>query len=125
MVESIEELYEEHLKEEPEPKEVITSTKFRLETKEHIRWRIKKEDLDREILRAAMIAELDAINLYEQMADMTQNKDTRNLLLDVAKEEKTHVGEFQTLLLMQDREQEEELEEGKKEVKELMRQSKK
>ena len=82
--------------------------------------RIKKEDLDREILRAAMIAELDAINLYEQMADMTQNKDTRNLLLDVAKEEKTHVGEFQTLLLMQDREQEEELEEGKKEVKELL-----
>jgi hypothetical protein len=30
------------------------------------------------------------------------------------------VGEFQTLLLMQDREQEEELEEGKKEVKELL-----
>jgi len=87
--------------------------------------RIRKGDLDREILRAAMIAELDAINLYEQMADMTQNRDLKKLLLDVAKEEKTHVGEFQTLLLKQDREQEEELEEGKKEVKELMRKFKK
>ncbi len=86
---------------------------------------VKKEDVDKAILRAAMIAELDAINLYEQMADMTQDIGIRNLLLDVAREEKTHVGEFQTLLLMQDREQEEELEEGRKEVKELMRRAKK
>jgi rubrerythrin len=81
---------------------------------------IKKEGLDKEILRAAIIAELDAINLYEQMAEMTQNKIIRKLLLDVAREEKTHVGEFQTLLLMEDEQQEKELEEGKKEVKELI-----
>ena len=86
--------------------------------------RIKKGDLDREILRSAIIAELDAINLYEQMADMTQNKNIRKLLLDVAREEKTHVGEFQVLLLIEDKEQVEELEEGKKEVKELMRKGK-
>ena len=86
--------------------------------------RIKKGDLDREILRSAIIAELDAINLYEQMADMTQNKYIRKLLLDVAREEKTHVGEFQVLLLMEDKEQIEELEEGKKEVRELMRKGK-
>ena len=83
--------------------------------------RIKKEVLDREILRAAMIAELDAISLYEQMADMTRNKNIRKLLLDVAREEKTHVGEFQSLLLMEDKEQEKELKEGKKEVEELMK----
>jgi len=82
--------------------------------------RVKKEVLDKEILRSAMIAELDAINLYEQMADMTQNKNIRKLLLDVAREEKTHVGEFQALLLMKDKEQEKELKEGKKEVEELM-----
>ena len=82
--------------------------------------RIKKEGLDREILRAAIIAELDAINLYEQMADMTQSKKIRKLLLDVAREEKTHVGEFQTLLLMEDHQQRDELEKGKKEVKELL-----
>jgi rubrerythrin len=39
--------------------------------------------------------------------------------LDIAKEEKTHVGEFQALLLINDKEQEKELEEGKKEVNEL------
>ena len=83
--------------------------------------RIGKEGLDKEILRSAMIAELDAINLYEQMADMTRSKNIRKLLLDVAREEKTHVGEFQTLLLMGDKEQEKELEEGKKEVKELIK----
>ncbi len=80
---------------------------------------MKKEDIDREILRAGIIAELDAINLYEQMAAMTQKKDIRKVLLDIAKEEKTHVGEFQTLLLQLDKEQERELEEGKKEVKEI------
>jgi rubrerythrin len=82
--------------------------------------RIKREDSDREILRAAIIAELDAINLYEQMADMTQNKNVRKLLLDVAREEKTHVGEFQTLLLVKDPQQKDELEEGKKEVKDFL-----
>ena len=81
--------------------------------------KVKKGDIDREILRAGIIAELDAINLYEQLAAMTENKNIRKILLDVAKEEKTHVGEFQTLLLQLDKEQGRELEEGKKEVKEL------
>jgi rubrerythrin len=82
--------------------------------------RIKKEDLDKEILRAAIIAELDAINLYEQLAQSTRNKNIRRLLLDVAREEKTHLGEFQTLLLREDQQQISELEEGKKEVKRLL-----
>jgi len=81
--------------------------------------KVKKEDLDKEILRAGMIAELDAVNLYEQMAVMTENENIKKILLDIAKEEKTHVGEFQTLLLKEDAEQVKELEEGKKEVEEL------
>jgi rubrerythrin len=80
---------------------------------------MKKEDIDREILRAGVIAELDAVNLYEQMAAMTQRKDIKAILMDIAKEEKTHVGEFQTLLLRLDKEQERELEEGRKEVEEI------
>jgi len=80
---------------------------------------MKKEDIDREILRAGIIAELDAVNLYEQMAAMTQRKDIKAILMDIAKEEKTHVGEFQTLLLRLDKEQERELEEGRKEVEEI------
>lgn len=82
--------------------------------------KIKKENLDKEILRVGIIAELDAINLYEQMAAMTENEDIKRILLDIAKEEKTHVGEFQTLLLKEDKEQEKELEEGREEVDELM-----
>jgi rubrerythrin len=82
--------------------------------------RIKKEALDKEILRAAIIAELDAINLYEQMAGITRNRNIKNLLLDVAREEKTHVGEFQAFLLMEDKEQEKELKEGKREIQELI-----
>ena len=86
--------------------------------------RIKNEDLDKEILRAAMIAELDAINLYEQMADMTQNGNIRKVLLNIAREEKTHVGEFQALLLMEDEEQFQELKDGEKEVQELLNRKK-
>jgi rubrerythrin len=83
--------------------------------------RIKKEDLDREILRAGMIAELDAINFYEQMAALTGNEAIRSVLLDIAKEEKTHLGEFQALLLREDEEQSGELKDGEAEVAELLR----
>ncbi len=81
---------------------------------------INKEDLDKEILRAGIIAELDAINLYEQMAALTKNEHIKEILLDIAKEEKTHVGEFQALLLKYDEEQVKELEDGKEEVEELI-----
>jgi len=59
--------------------------------------KVSKRLLDCEILRVAIIAEL----------------------LEVAREEKTHVGEFQALLLKEDNEQVQELEKGKKEVEEL------
>ena len=81
--------------------------------------KVGKENLDKEILRIGMIAELDAVSLYEQMAVMTLDKHIKEILLDIAKEEKTHVGEFQALLLERDREQTKELEKGKKEVDEM------
>lgn len=80
---------------------------------------IDKGNIDKEILRAAIIGELDTINLYEQMAFLTKSKAIRATLLDVAKEEKTHIGEFQALLLQLDQEQADELEHGKKEVEGL------
>ncbi|XOB40398.1 MAG: ferritin family protein [Candidatus Nealsonbacteria bacterium] len=81
--------------------------------------KVNKEDIDKEILRLGMIAELDAVSLYEQLAAMTENEDIKKVLIDIAKEEKTHIGEFEALLLKIDKEQESELEEGKKEVEEL------
>ncbi|MEM3574117.1 MAG: ferritin family protein [Nitrososphaeria archaeon] len=80
--------------------------------------KLNKDEIDMEILRIGMIAELDAINLYEQLAALTEDKKIKSILLDIAKEEKTHFGEFQTLLLSKDKEQVKELEEGKKEVEE-------
>ncbi len=80
---------------------------------------VGREDLDKEILRLGIIAELDAINLYEQLANMTENEDIKKVLMDIANEEKTHVGEFLALLLKRDEEQVKELEKGRKEVDEL------
>lgn len=79
---------------------------------------LKPEDIDQEILRVGIIAELDAVNLYEQMAAKAQSEDIKKILLDVAKEEKTHVGEFQALLLERDKEQVDEMAAGKEEVDE-------
>jgi rubrerythrin len=81
--------------------------------------KVKNEDLDKEILRLGMIAELDAISLYEQLAVTTGNETIKKVLLDIAQEEKTHVGEFQALLLKLDHEQLEELKKGRQEVDEL------
>lgn len=80
---------------------------------------VKGEDLDKEILRVGIIAELDAVSLYEQLAARTRKESIRKVFLAIAKEEKTHVGEFQALLLKEDEEQVGELEKGRKEVDEL------
>lgn len=79
---------------------------------------VNKEDLNKEILRLGITAELDAVSLYEQLAAATNDKQIKETLLDIAKEEKTHIGEFQTLLLKHDQEQKNELQEGYKEVQE-------
>jgi len=82
--------------------------------------KVSQDNLDKEILRAAIIAELDAVNLYEQLASMTKNDKLKTILLDIAKEEKTHVGEFQAMLLRLDTQQKEELAHGEEEVEELI-----
>ncbi len=81
---------------------------------------VDKKDLDKEILRVAVIAELDAINLYEQMANLASDENLKKVLLDIAREEKTHVGEFQAMLLEADKEQKRELAAGKAEIDELI-----
>ncbi|MCD6549714.1 rubrerythrin [Candidatus Micrarchaeota archaeon] len=81
--------------------------------------KLKGEDRDKEILRVGLIAELDAINLYEQLAAMCDDLKIKKVLMDIAKEEKTHVGEFLELLLERDREQVDQLNKGKEEVEEL------
>lgn len=56
---------------------------------------------DRELTRAlrdAIIAENDAIKQYETVADSTTNDKVKEVLQDIANEEKVHVGELQQLL---------------------------
>jgi rubrerythrin len=81
--------------------------------------KVRPEEMNKEVLRAAMIAELDAISLYEQLSVMATNPDIRKVLADIGKEEKTHLAEFETMLLRMDKEQVEENEEGRKEVEKL------
>ncbi len=80
--------------------------------------KMKQEEIEMEALRMGIIAEYDAINLYEQLARMVKREDLKKVFLDIAREEKTHVGEFQALLLRLDKEMVEELKKGKDEVEE-------
>ena len=50
------------------------------------------------------------------MADEANDSKIKDILLDVAREEKTHIGEFQALLKEIDEEYAEELKNGKREV---------
>ena len=71
---------------------------------------------DMELLRRGIIAEMDAVNLYEQMAANATDERIKKIMLDVAYEEKVHAGEFETLLEMIDKDYEEAEEEGEEEV---------
>jgi rubrerythrin len=59
--------------------------------------KVRKEDIDKEILRVAILAALDAVNLYEQMAALTENKHIKTTLLNIAGEAETYVEQFQAL----------------------------
>ncbi|MEM4717636.1 MAG: family 1 encapsulin nanocompartment shell protein [Desulfurococcaceae archaeon] len=72
-----------------------------------------------EAVRLAIIAELDAINLYLQLARSIEDEKIRKVFEDIAREEKTHVGEFLEVLKSLDPEQVQELRKGAEEVYEI------
>ena len=56
---------------------------------------------DQELIRAVRFmvsAEYEAVQLYVQLAESTDNKLAQEVLLDIADEEKIHAGEFLRLL---------------------------
>lgn len=56
---------------------------------------------DSELLRALRLdlaAELEAIHLYMAHADATDNELAKEVLVDIANEERVHAGEFQRLI---------------------------
>ncbi|WP_297068736.1 ferritin family protein [Thermococcus sp.] len=69
-------------------------------------------------LRWAIEAELDAINIYEQLAEGIEDERVRHIFLDVANEEKEHFGEFLAALFEVDEEFAEYMKNGFEEVEE-------
>jgi len=80
--------------------------------------KFSKEEV-KDALRLAIIAELDAVSLYEQLARAIEDEAVRKVFEDVAREEKAHVGEFMALLKNLDPELVKEMGSGAKEVGEL------
>ena len=79
--------------------------------------KLTPEMSDASILRLAIQAEYDAVNLYEQMAATTDNTKLKETFLEVVNEEKVHIGEFETLLSEIDDDHKKEKMKGKEEVK--------
>lgn len=67
-------------------------------------------------IRFMIAAEFEAIQLYEQLAESTDNELARKVLLDITKEEKEHVGEFRHLLMLLAPEDEADYAEGEEEA---------
>jgi rubrerythrin len=83
---------------------------------------------DEELVRAIrfmIAAEYEAIQLYQQTAESTNNQLAREVLIDIANEEKEHAGEFLRLLRELDPEEEEFYREGSDEVEEMISKLKK
>jgi len=69
-------------------------------------------------IRFMIAAEYEAIQLYTQLAESTDNQLVREVLLDIADEEKVHAGEFLRLLMELDDKEFEFYKEGYAEVEE-------
>jgi len=77
---------------------------------------------DEELIRAIrfmIAAEYEAIQLYMQLAEATDNQLAIEVLREIADEERVHAGEFLRLLKKLAPDEEKFYEEGEEEVKEL------
>jgi rubrerythrin len=69
-------------------------------------------------IRFSIAAEYEAIQLYIQLAESTDNSLAEDVLRDIADEEKVHVGEFMRLLRELAPDEKEFYDKGMKEVEE-------
>ena len=81
--------------------------------------KLTREELVRAI-RLMVAAEYEAIQLYQQTAESTDNALAQAVLIDIANEEKEHAGEFLRLLRELDPEEEEFYRKGYGEVEEII-----
>ncbi len=71
-------------------------------------------------IRFMVAAEYEAIQLYQQTAESTDNALAREVLIDIANEEKEHAGEFLRLLKELDPDEEKFYQNGYAEVEEMI-----
>ena len=86
--------------------------------------KLNHEELIRTI-RFMIAAEYEAIQLYQQTAESTDNELAKEVLIDIANEEKEHAGEFLRLLRELDPNEEKFYKEGSDEVEEMIKKLKK
>ena len=86
--------------------------------------KLTKEELIRAI-RFMVAAEYEAVQLYMQLAESTDNKLAIGVLKDIADEEKVHAGEFLRLLKELAPDEEKFYSEGAEEVEEEIKKQKK
>jgi rubrerythrin len=85
--------------------------------------KLTREELIRSI-RFMVAAEYEAIQLYMQLAESTEDELAREVLKDIADEERVHAGEFLRLLYQLAPDEEARYKEGFKEVEEMMQKAK-
>ncbi len=85
--------------------------------------KLKDEELVRAI-RFMVAAEYEAIQLYMQLAESTDNKLAVKVLKEIADEERVHAGEFLRLLRVLSPDEEKFYAEGAEEVEELIKKMK-
>jgi rubrerythrin len=81
--------------------------------------KLTKPELIRAI-RFMVAAEYEAVQLYMQLAESTDDKLAKEVLVDIADEERVHAGEFLTLLKQLAPDEEKFYEEGTEEVQEMI-----
>jgi rubrerythrin len=86
--------------------------------------KLNHEELVRAI-RFMIAAEYEAVQMYQQTAERTDNELAREVLLDIANEEKEHAGEFLRLLRELEPDEEKFYKEGYEEVEEMIAKLKK
>jgi rubrerythrin len=86
--------------------------------------KLTKEELIRAI-RFMVAAEYEAIQIYMQLAESTDNKLAQEVLKDIADEERVHAGEFLRLLKELAPDEQKFYEEGAEEVDEEIKKNRK
>ena len=76
-------------------------------------------------IRFMIAAEYEAVQLYQQTAESTDNALAKEVLIDIANEEKEHAGEFLRLLRELEPDEEKFYKEGYEEVEEMIAKLKK